>query len=52
MLCIEDYCQKRNIHRIGLHVFGHNERAVSLYNKLGFQTTNYRMEKAIGNDTY
>lgn len=26
MLCIEDYCQKRNIHRIGLHVFGHNER--------------------------
>ncbi|RIM26473.1 GNAT family N-acetyltransferase, partial [Staphylococcus cohnii] len=27
-------------------------RAVSLYNKLGFQTTNYRMEKVIGNDTH
>lgn len=52
MLCIEDYCQKRNINRIGLHVFGHNERAVSLYNKLGFQTTNYRMEKVIGNDSH
>lgn len=50
MLCIEDYCEKNNIHRIGLHVFGHNRRAVSLYHKLGFQTTNYRMEKVIEND--
>lgn len=50
MLCIEDYCKQSNIHRIGLHVFGHNKRAVSLYHKLGFQTTNYRMEKVIEDD--
>ncbi|PTE88854.1 GNAT family N-acetyltransferase, partial [Staphylococcus equorum] len=27
--------------------FGHNKRAVSLYNKMGFETTNYRMEKKL-----
>lgn len=30
-----------------LHIFGHNKRAVFLYNKVGFVTTNYRMEKRL-----
>ena len=33
--------------KIQLHVFGHNEVAVSLYKKLNYEVTNYRMEKDI-----
>lgn len=47
MECIEEYCKNKDIESIGLHVFGHNKRAVSLYNKMGFETTNYRMEKKL-----
>ena len=47
MLGIENYCKERKVQSIGLHVFGHNQRAVSLYNKMGFQVTNYRMEKVL-----
>ncbi|WP_436956788.1 GNAT family N-acetyltransferase [Staphylococcus sp. AS1337] len=44
---IEEYCKDKDVETIGLHVFGHNKRAVSLYNKMGFETTNYRMEKKL-----
>lgn len=47
MECIEEYCKNKDVESIGLHVFGHNKRAVSLYNKMGFETTNYRMEKRL-----
>ena len=47
MECIEKYCKNKEVESIGLHVFGHNKRAVSLYNKMGFETTNYRMEKKL-----
>lgn len=47
MECIEDYCKNKDVASIALHVFGHNKRAVSLYNKMGFETTNYRMEKKL-----
>lgn len=47
MECIEEYCKNKDVESIGLHVFGHNKRAVSLYNKMGFKTTNYRMEKKL-----
>ncbi|WP_261793555.1 N-acetyltransferase [Staphylococcus xylosus] len=47
MECIEEYCKDKDVESIGLHVFGHNKRAVSLYNKIGFETTNYRMEKRL-----
>lgn len=30
-------------HSIGLHVFGHNERAIRLYQKLGYKATNIQM---------
>ncbi|WP_144512395.1 GNAT family N-acetyltransferase [Bacillus sp. FJAT-22090] len=35
------------MHKIGLHVFGHNKVARGLYDKLGYQTTNVLMEKEI-----
>ena len=47
MECLEGYCKDKDVETIGLHVFGHNKRAVSLYNKMGFETTNYRMEKKL-----
>ncbi|WP_232183809.1 GNAT family N-acetyltransferase [Staphylococcus arlettae] len=47
MNCIERYCKDKDVESIGLHVFGHNKRAVALYNKMGFETTNYRMEKKL-----
>lgn len=45
--CIEQYCKDKDVESIGLHAFGHNKRAVALYNKMGFETTNYRMEKKL-----
>jgi ribosomal protein S18 acetylase RimI-like enzyme len=33
--------------RIGLHVFGHNERALHVYRKLGYQVTDIQMGKEI-----
>ena len=47
MRSIEEYCEDTDVETIGLHVFGHNKRAVALYNKMGFETTNYRMEKKL-----
>ena len=47
MECLEGYCKDKDVETIGWHVFGHNKRAVSLYNKMGFETTNYRMEKKL-----
>lgn len=34
-------------HRIGLHVFGHNQAAFDLYEKSGYQVTNINMAKEI-----
>lgn len=33
--------------KISLHVFGHNEAAIALYQKMGFQTTNINMSKIL-----
>ena len=33
--------------KLGLHVFGHNKVARALYEKLGYETTNVKMEKTI-----
>jgi ribosomal protein S18 acetylase RimI-like enzyme len=35
------------VDRIGLHVFGHNERASSLYRKMGYEVTDLTMYKEI-----
>jgi RimJ/RimL family protein N-acetyltransferase len=33
--------------KIGLHVFGHNQAARTMYEKLGYQTTNIQMAKLL-----
>ena len=35
------------IHKISLHVFGHNSPAISLYEKIGFSPTNILMSKEL-----
>lgn len=45
MLLLEAEVKKLGINSIGLHVFGHNQIATSLYEKVGFRTTNRVMVK-------
>ena len=47
MKAIEIVGKELGVQKIGLHVFGHNKVARSLYEKLGYQTTNVMMIKEI-----
>ncbi|MCA1055838.1 GNAT family N-acetyltransferase [Rossellomorea aquimaris] len=47
MKAIEDQAKEIGFNKIGLHVFGHNKIARSLYEKIGYTTTNVVMEKDI-----
>lgn len=47
MKALDGYCKNHQIESIRLHVFAHNKRAYSLYEKMGFETTNYYMEKKL-----
>ncbi|WP_373894209.1 GNAT family N-acetyltransferase [Virgibacillus sp. CBA3643] len=44
---IENVAKKIGLKSIGLHVFGHNKIAWSLYEKLGYIETNINMEKTL-----
>ncbi|WP_226577610.1 GNAT family N-acetyltransferase [Halobacillus litoralis] len=44
---MEEEAGRLGMKKIGLHVFGHNTVARSLYEKLGYQKTNIVMEKFI-----
>lgn len=47
MTALEEYAKSQGISQIGLHVFAHNERALRLYQKMGYETKSYRMSKTI-----
>ena len=47
MLALEAWCKERNLKRIGLNVFAFNEAAIELYRGLGYQTTNFKMQKEL-----
>jgi ribosomal protein S18 acetylase RimI-like enzyme len=47
MICLEAKIRELNLSRIGLNVFGHNDPAIHLYKKLGYQTTSMVMEKSV-----
>ncbi|AQQ52589.1 GNAT family N-acetyltransferase [Planococcus lenghuensis] len=49
MKLIEGEGRKLGLQKIGLHVFGHNQPARTLYEKLGYKTTNVIMAKDIIN---
>lgn len=45
MLALEETAKKMEIGKIMLHVFAHNTTAFSLYEKMGFKTTDISMSK-------
>lgn len=44
---LEEKAKELGFNKISLHVFGHNKGAISLYQKVGFQTTNINMSKIL-----
>ncbi|WP_338588727.1 GNAT family N-acetyltransferase [Paenibacillus sp. Y5S-9] len=47
MQALEQTALSLGVDRIGLHVFGHNVRASSLYRKMGYEVTDLTMYKEI-----
>ncbi|WP_010097519.1 GNAT family N-acetyltransferase [Ornithinibacillus scapharcae] len=47
MLALEEYAKSENIKQIRLHVFAHNQRAIALYKKMGYEMTNHQMLKRL-----
>ena len=47
MNLLEIEVKKIGLRHIGLHVFGHNQIARNLYEKMGYVTTNVNMEKTL-----
>lgn len=45
---LEELVQAQGVSAIDLHVFGHNNPAIALYQKIGFQATNLLMSKTLG----
>jgi GNAT superfamily N-acetyltransferase len=45
LLALEDWCRDNGITTIGLHVFGHNQGAWRLYQRMGYVETSVQMEK-------
>ena len=48
---LEHEARRLGLEGIGLHVFGHNRGALSLYEKLGFEATDITMFKPLGEVT-
>jgi len=47
MEALEQKALSLGVDRIGLHVFGHNVRASSLYRKMGYEVTDLTMYKEL-----
>lgn len=47
MLALEEEARRRGMDRLALHVFGHNEAARRLYEKVGYEMTNITMQKSL-----
>lgn len=47
MQALEQVAREQGAKRIGLHVFGHNDRALHVYQKAGYVITDYQMSKTL-----
>lgn len=47
MEALDEYAKSLGVQQIRLHVFGHNQRAKSLYDKMGYEVTDYHMQKKL-----
>ncbi len=50
MLAVEEKVKALSLDTISLHVFGHNQVARSLYEKIGYEVTNVLMSKKLTHD--
>jgi ribosomal protein S18 acetylase RimI-like enzyme len=50
MLAIEEKVKALSLDTISLHVFGHNQVARALYEKIGYEVTNVLMSKKLSHD--
>lgn len=44
---LEEYVREQGAKKLSLHVFGHNKRAINLYQQLQFEITNINMSKSL-----
>ncbi|MNT65069.1 putative N-acetyltransferase YycN [compost metagenome] len=47
LAALDEEARKMNVTRIGLHVFGDNDRAFKLYQKMGYLITDITMSKKL-----
>ncbi|MGG6313409.1 GNAT family N-acetyltransferase [Paenibacillus macerans] len=47
MTALEREVRRLGLNKISLHVFGHNQRAYSLYQKMGYEATDIQMSKTL-----
>lgn len=47
MTALEEEVRRLGLEQISLHVFGHNQRAFSLYQKMGYAVTDMQMSKKL-----
>lgn len=47
LLAVEEKVKELGIETIGLHVFAHNQAAIDLYKKIGYQMTDIQMAKKL-----
>ena len=48
LAALEEKVKELGIETIALHVFGHNQAAIDLYQKTGYKMTNIQMQKKLG----
>ena len=48
LVALEEKVKELGIETIALHVFGHNQAAIDLYQKTGYKMTNIQMQKKLG----
>jgi ribosomal protein S18 acetylase RimI-like enzyme len=48
MRAVEAELEQLGVERLGLNVFGHNTRAIRLYESLGFEVMTQQMSKSVG----
>lgn len=47
MVALDEYAKLEGVKQIRLHVFAHNQRAVELYKTMGYEMTDYHMQKRL-----
>ncbi len=47
MQALDQAMKQQQVQRIDLHVFGHNDRALHVYHKVGYHITDYHMSKTL-----